>query len=604
MRNHVFWPRGVAVRAIRALAVIGLLAASAAAFAAADPRKVIRDVFPAAETGFDPAAIHDLYSAGIVRAIFETLYTYDYLARPAKLVPQLADGMPQVTEDGKVYTVKLNKGVYFQNDPAFGGKKRELTAEDIVYSFKRVADPKLRSPYTFLIEGKLVGLDDEIAAAKKSGKFDYNKKIAGLEAVDRYTVRFRMTDTDYNLPYVMAHEALGIVAREVVEKYGESDGRVMSNPVGTGPYKLGQWVRSSKIVLDANPDYRGFTWDFKPVQAGDDALVAKMKGKKMPQVGRVEISIMVEDQTRWLAFQAGELDFMNMEGPLAPNAIGADGKILPALAAKGIRLDRYVDPELRYMYWNMLDPRVGGLGKEQVALRRALAMSYDVSEEIRVILNGQAVEAVYPIPPGVIGHVPNWKSSIKYDPAAANALLDRFGYKRGADGYRTFPDGKPMAIKYAARPDTQNRQLEELVKKSYDAIGVRMESQRDQFPELLKLEKQCKLFSREAAWIADYPDGDNFMQLFYGPNSYQSNNACSTIPEYDALYKKTTRTPPGPERDKLYQEMARILEAYAPHRLTVSRYRNELVQPRIEGFRKHPILPSAWQYVDVAPSTN
>jgi len=378
----------------------------------------------------------------------------------------------------------------------------------------------------------------------------------------------------------------------------------MSNPVGTGAYKLGQWIRSNKIVLDANPDYRGFTWDFKPGQPGDEKLVAQMKGKTMPQVGRVEILIMVEDQTRWLAFEKGELDFMNMEGPLAPNAIGKDGKIRPELAAKGVRLDRYIDLEIRYMYWNMLDPRVGGLGKEQIALRRALAMAYDASEEVRVILNGQAVEAEFPIPPGVVGHVPNWKSTIRYDPAGANALLDKFGYKRGADGYRSFPDGKPMVIKYAARPDTQNRQLEELVKKNYDAIGVRMESQRDQFPELLKLEKQCKLFSREAAWIADYPDGDNFMQLWYGPNSYQSNNACAKIPEYDALYKKTTRMPPGAERDKLYQEMARILEAYAPHRLTVMRYRNELIQPRIEGFRKHPILTSTWQYVDVAPSSN
>jgi ABC-type transport system substrate-binding protein len=203
-----------------------------------------------------------------------------------------------------------------------------------------------------------------------------------------------------------------------------------------------------------------------------------------------------------------------------------------------------------------------------------------------------------------VGHVPNWKSSIKYDPAAANALLDRFGYRRGADGWRTFPDGSPMVIRYAARPDTQNRQLEELVKKSYDAIGVRMEGQHDKFPELLKAEKQCKLFSREAAWIADYPDGDNFMQLFYGPNSYQSNNACATIPEYDALYRRSVRTPAGPERDRLYQEMTRMLEAYAPHVLTVSRYRNQLIQGRIEGYRKHPILTSQWQYADVATSSN
>ncbi|MEO8753043.1 MAG: ABC transporter substrate-binding protein [Casimicrobiaceae bacterium] len=593
------------MKSVRLGAVIAAMAllASAVALAAADPRKVIRDVFPVAETGFDPAAMHDLYSASIVQAIFERLYTYDYLARPSKLVPQTADGMPQVTDEGKTYTVKLKRGIYFAADPVFGGRKRELTADDIVYSYKRIADPKLKSPWAFLVENKFIGLDDEIAAAKKSGKFNYDRKIPGLEAVDRYTVRFRLKDTDYNLPYVMAHDPTAAVAREVVEKYGESDGRVMNNPVGTGPYKLGEWVRSSKIVLVANPEYRGFTWDFKAEQPGDDKLVAQMKGKSMPQVGRVEVYIMEEDQTRWLAFQDGALDIMNMEGPLAPKAI-VDGKIAPALAAKGVRLDRIVDPEIRYIYWNMLDPVVGGLTKEKIALRRALAMSYDVAEEIRVVRNGQAVAANYPIPPGVVGHVPDWKSTIKYDPAAANALLDRFGYKKGADGWRTLPDGKPLVVRMASRPDTLDRYQDEMVKRSYDGIGVKLEIQKDKFPELLKLEKQCKLIGRTAAWIADYPDGDNFMQLFYGPNSYQSNNACVTIPEYDALYRKTVRMPPGPERDKLFQEMTRILEAYAPHRLTVSRYRNQLVQPRVEGYRKHPILPSAWQYLDVAPSPN
>lgn len=593
-------PGGIVTRAI-ALALACLLCASAVA---AEPKKVIRDVFPVAETGFDPAAMHDLYSAGVIRAVFEALYTYDYLARPAKLVPLVAAAMPEITEDGRVYTVRVRPGIFFQPDRVFGGKPRELTADDVVYSVKRLADPKLRAPYGFLVEGKFAGLDELAAAAKKSGKFDYDRRIAGIEAVDRHTVRFRLNEPDFNLTYVLSHEATSIVAREIIDKYAESDGRAMSHPVGTGPFKLGQWIRSNKIVLDANPDYRGFVWDFAPVQPGDEKLVAQMKGKRMPAVDRVEIFAQEEDQTRWLAFQQGELDFMNMEGPLAPNAIGADGNIKPELAAKGIRLDRFVEPEIRYVYWNWLDPRVGGMGKAQIALRRALAMSYDASEEVRVILNGQAVELEYPIPPGVVGHEPQWKSAVRYDPALANKLLDHFGYKRGADGWRTWPDGSPLVIKYAARPDTQNRQLEELAKKSYDAIGVRMESQRDRFPEFLKLEKACKLFSREAAWVADYPDGDNFMQLFYGPNTYQSNNGCVTIPEYDALYKQSIRMPAGPERDKLFRKMARLLEYYAPQRLTVARYRNQLVQPRIEGYRRHPILASTWQYVDVAPGSN
>ncbi len=580
----------------RALLVVAILGIGSAL--AAEPKKVVRDVFPVAETGFDPAAASDLYSAGVLQAVFERLYTYDYLARPAKVVPMLAEDMPVVTENGKVYTIRIRRGVYFAADPVFGGKPRELTAEDFIYSMKRVVDPKVRSPWAFLIAGKFVGLDEEAAAAKKSGRFDYDRKIAGLEAVDRYTLRFRLKETDYNLNYVLAHESTSAVAREVVTRYSESDGRVMSNPVGTGPYRLAQWVRSSKIVLEANPDFRDMKWDWKAQEPGDEAIVAQMKGRKIPIVDRVEISVMEEDQARWLAFRNGELDLMNMEGPLAPNAI-LDGRLRPELAAKGVRLQRIVDPEINFIYWNMQDPAVGGFATDKIALRRALAMSYNVDEDIRVIRNGQAVEATTPIPPGVVGHFPDWKPGIKYDPVGANALLDRFGYKRGADGWRSFPDGKPLVIRYASRPDTLGRQQEELVKKSYEAIGVRMEGQKEKFPELLKLEKQCKLKSRTDAWIADYPDADNFMQLWFSPNIRQSNNGCVTIPEYDALYRRSIRLPPGPERQALYRDMIRLLEVYAPMRLTVSRYRNQLIQPRVLGYKKHPILASTWQYLDV-----
>ena len=106
---------------------------------------------------------------------------------------------------------------------------------------------------------------------------------------------------------------------------------------------------------------------------------------------------------------------------------------------------------------------------------------------------------------------------------------------------------------------------------------------------------------RTASWIADYPDGDNFMQLLYGPNIGQSNNACASIPEYDRLYEQSIRMPDSPERDRLYHEMARIIEVYAPWRLGISRYRNMLVQPRVLGYKKHPILHRSGKYIDVAP---
>src|SRR5690242_5320254 len=234
-----------------ALAVAVLLPTAGAY--GADPAKVIRHVFPAAETGFDPAGVQDLYSATIEQMLFETLLTYDYLARPAKLVPLTAEAMPEVTDNGKTYTVRVKKGIYFIDDPVFKGRKRELTAADYAYSLKRLIDPKLRSPWAWLVEGKIVGLDEVAEAAKKSGKFDYDAKIAGLETPDRYTLRIRLKDSDYNLSYILAHEPTLAVAREVIEAYADAGGRAMANPVGTGAYRLTQWVRSSKIVLEANP---------------------------------------------------------------------------------------------------------------------------------------------------------------------------------------------------------------------------------------------------------------------------------------------------------------------------------------------------------------
>ena len=584
-------------RALAALAC-AMLALPAAA---ADMNKVIRHVFPVAETGFDPQAINDLYSGTVAQAIFETLLTYDYLARPSKLVPKAAEALPQITDDGKTYTFRIRRGVYFTPDPAFKGKKRELVANDFAYSLKRLVDPRVRSPYAFLVEGKIVGLDEAAEAAKKSGKFDYDAKIAGLEIVDRHTLRIRLKATDYGLSYVLAHEPTSAVAREVIEAYADESGRVQANPVGTGPYKLSKWVRSSKIFLEANQDYRGFVWDFKAGSDPEDArLVAEMKGKKMPQVGRIEISIIEEDQARLLAFQGGEIDLMNMEGPLAPNVLDG-GKLKPEFASKGVKLSRFVDAEIIYHYWNLQDPVVGGLAKEKIALRRAMAMAYNVAEEIKVVRNGQAVEAHYPIPPGVVGHEPGYKSSIRYDPAGANALLDKFGYRKGADGFRTLPDGKPLVIRYASRPDSLGRQQDEMWKKAFDSIAIRMEVQKERFPELIKAEKECKLQMRTAAWIADYPDADNFMQLLYGKNIHQSNNACAAIPEFDKLYEQSLRMPDSPERNKLYREMTKIIETYAPWRLDISRYRNMLAQPWVLGFKKHPILHAEWSYIDVAP---
>ncbi len=578
------------------------VAATAAAPDRADPDKILRTVFPVAETGFDPAGTRDLYSNAINQAIFEGLYTYDYLASPAKIVPATADGLPVISADAKTYTIKLKKGIYFTPDEAFKGQKRELTMDDYVYSFKRIMDPKIASSHTWLLSGKVVGLDQLEADAKKTGQFDYSKKIPGFEIVDRYTLRIHLTRADFNFPMILAHTPMSAVAREVIQKYRDAQGLAMAHPVGTGAYRLVEWLRGSKMVLDANPEYRNVIWNFKGSSDPADAqLVAEMKGKRIPQIGRVVVDVILEDQSRLLAFKRDETDLFQLYGGLAPQVLN-HGKLKPEFVKKGVKLSRIVDPELTVYYWNMEDPVFGGFTKEKIALRRAMAMAHNVQEEIDIVDNGEAVPLEYPIPPGVVGYDPNYKSSIQYNPAAANALLDKFGYKKGADGYRTLPDGSPLQINHTAQAESRGRLQAEVWKKTYDSIGIHMTADFRPFAEILKAEKNCQLTQRISPWIADYPDGDNFMQLFYGKNIHQNNNGCVAIPEYDRLYEQSQKLPDGPERDLLYHKMTRIMEVYSAQRIGFARYRNMLAQARVLGYKKHPILPIEWMYLDIDKS--
>jgi oligopeptide transport system substrate-binding protein len=523
----------------------------------ADPSKILRITFQAAETGFDPVKVSDYYSGTVIEAIFDPLLTYDYLARPAKLVPNTAAALPQVTDQGRTYRVTVKPGIHFADDAVFKGRKRELTALDYAYSLRRFLDPKNRSPYAFLFEG-----------------------IAAIETPERYSLVIRLKQPDFNFSHVLAFSLSGAVAREAIEHYGDESA---AKPVGSGPFRLKSYTRSSKIVLEANPGYREVTRD----------------GQRLPRIGGVEISIMEETQSRWLAFQRGDTDIEYQLAEVAPTFITARGELKPEFARRGIQLERSVDPEITYLYFNMQDKTLGGLSKEKIALRRAVAMAYKVEDQIRIIRKGQSIRAHYPIPPGVAGHDPQYRSSIAHDPRAANALLDKFGYRKGADGYRRLPGGGALVIRYSSTPSERDRQFDELMKRSLDSIGVRLEIHKDRFPELIKLENQCRLMMRGAAWIADYPDGDNFMQLLYGPNTGQSNNACYRSPEYDQRYQRSRRLPDGPERNRLYREMARIMETDTVWLLTDSRYRNVLMQPRVKGFTKHPVLHAEWLYIDL-----
>ena len=574
-----------------------LLAAShLVAFGMADPSKVLHVAFEASDDGFDMVRTANYYSGFMAETIYETLLTYDYLASPATLAPKTAEAMPTVTDAGKTYTFHIKKGIYFSDDPAFKGKKHELTAQDYAYSFERLMDPENRSPSAGFLEGKIVGMREAVAAAKTSGHFNYDAPVAGLETPDRYTLTVHLNAPDYNFPYVVAYGALAAQAREVIEAYGLQSGQ---HPVGTGAYMLEKYVPRSKVTLVANPGYRGSIWNFKPSSDPmDQQIVREMQGKSMPQIGRVEVNIIEEEQSRWLAFQDKQIDVDWIPQLAGRTALDGD-KLKPALAAEGIKLQRFVDPGITFTFFNMRDPTVGGYTVDKIALRRAIAMVYNVKDEIAIVRQGQAIRAEMMIPPGVVGFDPTYRSSFGYDPVLANKLLDHYGYKRGADGYRTMPDGKPLALVITRQAQVLYQEVAEIWKRGLDQIGIRAEQPTSNFADNLKAATNCDLMMWQSAWNADFPDGENFLQLLYGPNALQGNLGCYQSAAFDALYKQANGLPPGPERNKLYAQMNRQMEADTPWVLSVARVRNWVARPWVHGFKKHPVLHAGWEYIDV-----
>ena len=572
--------------------------------AAAQSQKVLRYAFPVAETGFDPAQISDLYSRTVAANIFDAPLTYDYLARPAKVKPQTAEALPEISDGGKRFVFRIRPGIHFADDPAFKGAKRELTAADYLYSLRRHYDPKYKSPNLFQLENaRILGLSElrKKAIADKV-PFPYDTPVEGLRLIDRYSFEIVLAQPAPRFYYLFAEgSVMGAVAREVIEAYPD---KAMEHPVGTGPFRLAEWKRSAKIVLERNPNYRDDPYDEEPAVGDTDAaaMAAKLKGRKLPLVDRVEISIIEEVQPRWLAFLNGEHDLMDrLPNEFASVAI-PNNKLAPNLVKRGIRMDRVPLVDATFFYFGMENPVVGGYTPEKVALRRALALAYDVPREISAVRRGQSIPAQAIIAPMLSGYDAALKTEMSdVDLPRAKALLDQFGYvDQNGDGWRDLPDGKPLVLEYSSQPDQLSRQLQEVVKKSFDPLGVKVEFKIAKWPEQLKASRAGKLMVWGVAWGGVNPDGQYYLDLLYGPNKGQANHARFDLPAFNALFERQAVMPDGPEREAVMRQAKLLAVAYMPYKVTGHRIATDLMQPQLVGYKRHPFLRDWWRYIDVA----
>ena len=567
----------------------------------ADPAKVLHMAFPAAETGFDPVRVSDLYSNIVNSGIFQPLVTYDWMARPSTIVADAAQALPEVTEDGTLYTFKIRKGLYFSSDPAFKGQKRELTAQDFVYTLLRHIDPKNKSPRVADLEDKIEGFAAARRQAAKEG-MNYEQRHPGIYASDRYTLHIRLVRADRNFLTLLTNPYAGGMAREVVEAYGPEG--IMAHPVGTGPYVLDSWVRGSKITLRANPTYPGFIWNFKTdaQNAQDVAIATRMQGRSMPQIGRVEISIIEEPQSMWLAFSGKEIDIVTVPPSFIEKALDRENHLLPSLSSTGVQMYRAVEADITYQFFNLRDPVVGGYTPEKIALRRAIILGFDVDEEIRVIRKGQAIRAQQMVSPVIPGHDPDYRSIVRFSPLQANALLDQFGYKKDSHGYRTHPDGKPLIFTIHSSTSSIDRERDELWKKSMGRLGIRLQVKKDKYAEMLKQVKTCSLSSWGLGWIGA-SEAEFVMGLLSSKTIGQSNYACFESAEYDQEFERLKRLPDGPERTQVLRNLYRIMEVYGALGLSSTRISTRLGHAHVEGYRQHPLVSNGWKFMDIRPTT-
>ena len=570
---------------------------------AQDAPKTLRYAFRVAETGFDPAKIQDLYSRVVTPHIFEALVGYDHLARPAKLKPLTTTELPTPSEDFKVWTARIQPGIYFQDDPAFKGQKRELTAADFAYAWKRFADPKNASPAWSTMESwKIVGLKAARERAQAGQRaFDYDAPLRGLQVLDRYTLRIELEET---LPHFLQEIALsdlfGAVAREVVEAYGED---LSAHPVGTGPFVLRQWRRGSLIVLERNPGYRERFYDAEP--SADDAeglaLAARFKGRRIPMLDRVEISILTEDQPRWLSFLGGEQDFIERVPEAFTQIAAPGGRLAPNLSKRGMRLHRTLGSDVFLLFFNFEDAVVGGLAPEQVALRRAIGLAMDVPREIRIVRRSAAIQAQGNYPPHTSAYRDGLTSAMgEFNPAKAKALLDTYGYRDvDADGCREAPGGAPLRLTMSTTPEGNQREIDELFDKDMKRIGLCIPFKVAKWPEQLKSARGGKLQMWTVAYSSALIDGSSAASRLASSHAGGNNIGRFKHPEADALFERIKRLPDGPERAALFDRLDRIGTAFMPYKFKGHRYHMDIEQARLHGYRRPIVWQNWWEYVDM-----
>jgi oligopeptide transport system substrate-binding protein len=542
-------------------------------------------ISPEKISGFDPINASDKYSGNEMGKVYEGLFEFHPLKRPYELMPNIAESLPTVSSDGLTYTFKIKKGVLFHDSPAFkDGIGREVTADDFIYSIKRLADPRLTAKGWWILDDRIAGLNEWRAKYSKLEATDYNEAIEGLKKVDNYTLQIKLKSPYPQFLYALAMPYTFVVAKEAVDHFGKE---FLNYPVGTGAFILPKFDQSNLIVYTKNPKFRE---KFYPSEGeeGDDTLgLLADAGKKLPLVDKINVHIIVESQPKWLSFMKGKNDLILVKDVNIQQAINPDRTLKDEHRAKGIRLNLQPILDVTYYAFNHEEP----IFKNR-KLRQAMSLAFDRATYNKLFHENTAVEAQGPVPPGLAGFKKEFKNPYnKFDIELAKKLLAEAGY----------PDGKGLpAITVQTRSDTISRQQVEFFEKSMQKIGIKVNVGMNTWPELVNkvTKKQHQMYTM--AWGADYPDAENFLGLLYCPNQAPGSNGANYCnPEFDALFKKATVLQDSPERTEMYEKLNEMAALDVPWVVGFHRTDIYLSQPWLKNYKFIEFDHASFQYLNV-----
>ena len=388
-------------------------------------------------TSMDPGKGGDVTSAKCMGRIYEGLLQYHYLERPYKLVPLLAEEMPQVSDDGLIYTFKIRQGIYFQDDACFpGGKGRELVADDFVYSFKRVLDAKRASSGVWAFD-RVKGVEPFKEASRTSAKTDFELPVEGLRVLDRYTLQIELSEPYPQFLNVLAMHYAYAFPHEADDMYGDE---IDYHPVGTGPYLLADWVRNYRIEFVRNPKWAetGRVETYPATGTEDQRARGLLEdaGKSVPFIDRLVYYLIEEQSTAWMMFLAGQMDLSGISQENWDSVMTVGQKLSDVYATRKIQLHSSPTLQVGYIGFNMDDAVVGrSRDPEQDVrnrkLRQAMSCAYDFNI-INSFYNSRMFPSTDAVPTQLSGHIDE-PAVYGYDLERAKRLLAEAGYPNGID---------------------------------------------------------------------------------------------------------------------------------------------------------------------------